>query len=92
MPTMLVTQPIPTIVREEEEKIAVPAKELDRYILSSSAGSVSCHISKHLEVVHEHLSGTYLTDFATSAQLQKSLIRVTKSTDSSMAPEVKKAC
>ena len=46
-------------VGEEEEEIAVPAKELDRYFLSPSASSASSPISNHLEIVHEHLNRTF---------------------------------
>ena len=42
--------------------------------------------------MHEHYSRTFPTDLAMSAQLQKSLLRVAKSVDSSVAPEVKEAC
>ena len=63
------TQLIPTIVEEEEEDIAMPTEEHDRYFLSSLTSSTSSPISKHLEVVHEHLSGTFPTDLVASAQL-----------------------
>ena len=82
------TQPIPTVAKEEGEEIAVPVEKVDRYFLSPLAGSASLSVSKHLEVVHEHLRGTFPTDPAVSAQLQKSFLRVSKLADSLMAPEV----
>ena len=76
-------------VEEEGEDIVVPAEELDRYFLSPSAGSTSSPISKHLETMYKHLDGTFCMDPAASAQLQKSLFRVAKSADSSMALDIK---
>ena len=49
-------------MEKEEGDIIVPVEELERYFHSLSAGSASSPISKHLEVVHEHLSGTFPID------------------------------
>ena len=54
------TQLISTVV-EEEEDIAMPTKELDKYFFFSSVDSTSSPISKHLEAVHEYLNGTFPT-------------------------------
>ena len=88
---MTTTQPAHVAVREEEEEMPVPVKELDRYFLSPSASSASSPISNYLEDVHEHLSRTFPTNPVVSAQLQKSLLRVAKSADSSVASKVKEA-
>ena len=72
--------------------MVVPAKELDRYFFFSSANLVSSPISKHLKAVHEHFSTIFLTNSVASTQLQKSFLKVAKSTDASVAPEVKEAC
>ena len=48
-----------SIAAEEEDDIAVPTEELDRYFLCPSADSAFFPISKHLEVVHKHHSGTF---------------------------------
>ena len=45
-----------------------------------------------MEVVHEHLSGTFPMNLVVFAQLQKSLLRIAKSADPSVATEVKEAC
>ena len=45
------TQPIPTIVGDEEEEIALPTEELDRNFLSPSASLASSPISRHLETI-----------------------------------------
>ena len=42
--------------------------------------------------MHEHLTRTFPIEPAASAQLQKSLMRIAKSVDASVAPEVKEAC
>ena len=77
---------------EEEEEITVLAEELAIYFFFPSTGSASFPISKHLEAVHEHFSGSFLMNLAVFAQLQKSLLRVAKLIDSLVAPEVKEAC
>ena len=58
------TQLIPTTVgeEEEEEEIAMLAKELDKYFLSRSTSSASSPISNQLETMHEHLNGTFPMD------------------------------
>ena len=90
MPTAPATQPIPTVVGEEDEEIAVLVEELDRYFFSPLAGSASSPIFKHLETKHKHFDGTFPTNPMTSAQLQKSHLRVANSADSLVAFEVKK--
>lgn len=79
-------------MREEEEEITVHVEELDNYFLSSLASSTSCPISKHMDIVHEHLNGTFPTDPVVSTQLQKSLLRIAKLANPSIAPRVKEAC
>ena len=69
IPTTPTTQLISTVVKEEGEDIIMTIEKLDRYFLSPSAGSTSSPISKHLEVVHEHLSGTFPIDPVVSTQL-----------------------
>ena len=86
------TQPTSAVMEEDEEDIAMPAEESERYFLSSSAGSTSSLISKHLEAIHKHLNETFLIDPMVSAQLQKSLLRVVKAANASVVPEVKEAC
>ena len=51
-----------SIAVEEEDDIAMPTEELDRYFLSPSANSTFFPISKHLEAVHKHHSGTFPMD------------------------------
>lgn len=53
-------------MREEEEEMTIVAEEQDRYFLSSLIGLASSPISSHLEVVHEHLCGTFPIDPAIS--------------------------
>ena len=71
--TAPITQPISTAVgeeeeeEEEEEEITVLDEELDKFFLSPLASSASYPISKYLEAVHEHLSGTLPMDPAVSA-------------------------
>lgn len=84
------TQPISTTV-EEEKDIAVPAEELDKYFFSSLINSASSPIFKHLEAVHEQLNRTFPTNLVAFTQLQKSLLRVPKSINASVALEVKEA-
>ena len=86
------SRPIPTTLMDEEEETIVPTDELDRYFLSASIDSTSSPISSHLEVVHEHFSGTFPIDLTVLAHLQKSLLKVTKSASPSIAPEVKETC
>ena len=52
-------QPI-SIAIEEEEDIAVPAEELDKFFFSPLVDLDSSSISKHLAAVHEYFSGTFL--------------------------------
>lgn len=81
-----------TAVRKEEEEMIIPTKELDSYFFFPSTSLAYSLISNHLEAVHENLSGTFCTNPAMSTQLQKSLLRIAKLDNTSMAPEVKKAC
>ena len=62
------------------------------YFLSSLISLASSLISDHLEAVQEHLSGTFPMDLAVSTQLQKSLLRIAKLADPSVAPKIKEAC
>ena len=59
------TQPISIATKEED--LEMPIEELEKYFFSSSVELTFSPISKHLEVVHEHLSRTFPTDPAISA-------------------------
>ena len=84
------TQPDSTAV--EEEDLEVPADELEKYFFLHSTDLASSPIYKHLETMQEHFSGTFPIDPMASAQLQKSLLRIAKSADTSIATKVKEFC
>ena len=68
-PAAPATQLVPATVGDEEEKIAILIEELDRYFISPSASLAYSPISKHLEIVQEHLSGTSSMNPTVSTQL-----------------------
>ena len=70
----------------------MPTEELEKYFFSSLVELTFSPVSKHLEAVHEHLSRTFPTDPTISAQLHKSLLKVAKLIDASIATEVKEVC
>ena len=65
----LATQLVRATVGDEEEKIVVLIEELDRHFISPSASLASSTISKHLEIVQEHLSRTSSANPTMSTQL-----------------------
>ena len=65
----IATWPTPTTTKEGEEEVTILTEELERYLLSSSAGLASSPISSHLEAMHEHFSSTFPTNPAVSAHL-----------------------
>ena len=84
------TQPNP--ITAEEEDLKVPAEELEKFFSSPLIELASFPISKHLEIVHEHLNETFPTDPATSTQMHKFLLLIAKSANTSLALEVKEVC
>ena len=88
IPIVIATQPISTATMEEAKDATVPTEELDRYFLSPLADQTS-PIPSHLEVVHEHFCSMFPIDPTVSAILQKSLLKVARSADPSLASEFK---
>ena len=77
---------------EKEENLVRSIEKLDKYFFSPSAASAPSLIFKHVETMHEHLSRAFPIDPLVLAQLQKSLLRISKLGDASVASEVKDAC
>ena len=88
----IATRPVPSTTIEKEEGITVPIEESDRYFLSSSADLTSSPTFSHLEAMHENFNGTFPIDPAVFIQLQKSLLKIDKLMNLSIAPEVKEVC
>ena len=91
-PAPTVSWSVANAMREEEEEVAVLAEELDNYFLCPSANWKSSPISKHMDIMHKHFNGSFPMDPTVFAQLQKSLLRIAKSVDPSIAPGIKEAC
>ena len=66
-PAALVSQP--AFIAIAEDDIEVLVEELEKYFFSPLTNLTSSPVSKHLQVVHEHLDGIFPTNLITSSQL-----------------------